>query len=590
MNQKGFVAKMISYKGRILCQGTAVAKAVILCEQQKRIVQDCDDNSEISDFDSSEEIKRIDKAVKKSISFLTDSLNGAEKQLFETSNEECESDVKSSSREITEAYICLLSDSAEESLVERIKTCIIDKKENAENAIEQVAAAVSEEFLKSDSEYFRARSEDICGIAGLLTEHLAQEVFRIEALSEPSIIVAKTLSPEKLLSFDCKFIAGIVTEKGSTLSHTAILARGMNVPYMSGVKFEDIKKNLFPNENADYDEQGVKIGKGVSDKNTTGYVIIDGENVIVNPDAETLSRIQEHLKDTKESITSSQFQTEETEASDTSGKGLILLCANIAKPEDVTEELRQKVSGIGLFRTEFLYIGRDVAPNEDEQYEAYVRVLDAMGGKPVRIRTLDMGADKQAKCLGVTKDTKTRGIRFCFERPEIFETQLRALLRAADQRNLEIMFPMIKSEDEVLKAKETINNIAAKLDAEGIKYLVPKIGIMVETKEAVQRIEELVKIVNFVSIGTNDLTESVLKIDRTKESVNYSEAQTEVIFECIEKTVNAAKRAGISVGICGELGADTELTKRFVEMGVDELSMTPTKIPFVATNLREQNV
>lgn len=540
---------MVTYKGKILSEGTAIAKAFLLGDKKTE-----DKNTEQFGKLSEEEVKyqsdRVEKAVRDAVSFL------------EKIEKDRSLEITYESADILEAYIGILTDTTEESFFERIRSYIKENKVCAEAAVETVGKIIAEEFFKSDSEYFRARGEDFYYIADILTEQLDCDGKSGEKdkLTEPSIVVAKSLSPERLLSFEKRYVKGIVTQNGSLLSHTAILAESMNIPYVSGINAEMIKKDILNDD-------------------TKKTIIIDGENVTVNPDEETLLGITNGIERASEQISKDGYTNLSIE-----------ICANIAKPEDVTEELRQKVRGIGLFRTEFLYIGRDVAPNEDEQYEAYVRVLDAMGGKPVRIRTLDMGADKQAKCLGVTKDTKTRGIRFCFERPEIFETQLRALLRAADQRNLEIMFPMIKSEDEVLKAKEIINKIAVKLDAKGIKYSVPKIGIMVETKEAVQRIEELVKIVNFVSIGTNDLTESVLKIDRTKESVNYSESQTEVIFECIEKTVNAAKRAGISVGICGELGADTELTKRFVEMGVNELSMTPTKIHFVATNLREQNV
>lgn len=539
---------MVTYKGKILSEGTAIAKAFLLGDKKTE-----DKNTEQFGKLSEEEVKyqsdRVEKAVRDAVSFLekTEKDRSLEKTFEST--------------DILEAYIGILTDTTEESFFERIRSYIKENKVCAEAAVETVGKIIAEEFLKSDSEYFRARGEDFYNIADILTEQLDCDGKSGEKdkLTEPSIVVAKSLSPERLLSFEKRYVKGIVTQNGSLLSHTAILAESMNIPYVSGVNIEMVKRDILNND-------------------TEKTIIIDGENVTVNPDEETLFGITNGTERASEQISKDGYTNLSIE-----------ICANIEKPEDVTNSLSEKVSGIGLFRTEFMYIGRDEAPGEEEQYEAYVRVLDAMNGKPVCIRTLDAGADKDVRCLGI-KDTKLRGIKLCFERPKIFETQIRALLRAANHGNLRIMFPMITSKDDVLRAKEIVQNVAKALEKEKIKYYVPKIGIMVETAEAVQCMEELAKIVDFVSIGTNDLTQSVLGIDRTVDSFEYSEIQIEDILGLVRKIVNEAKKNKIRVGICGEMGGDTNLTGRFLEMGVDELSMPFSKMSKIAIKLRELNV
>lgn len=539
---------MVTYKGKILSEGTAIAKAFLLGDKKTE-----DKNTEQFGKLSEEEVKyqsdRVEKAVRDAVSFLEKiEKDRSLEKTFE-------------STDILEAYIGILTDTTEESLFERIRSYIKENKVCAEAAVETVGKIIAEEFLKSDSEYFRARGEDFYNIADILTEQLDCDGKSGEKdkLTEPSIVVAKSLSPERLLSFEKRYVKGIVTQNGSLLSHTAILAESMNIPYVSGINAEMIKKDILNDD-------------------TEKTIIIDGENVTVNPDEETLLEITNGTEGASEQISKDVYANLSIE-----------ICANIEKPEDVTNSLSEKVSGIGLFRTEFMYIGRDEAPGEEEQYEAYVRVLDAMDGKPVCIRTLDAGADKDVRCLGI-KDTKLRGIKLCFERPKIFETQIRALLRAANHGNLRIMFPMITSKDDVLRAKEIVQNVAKALEKEKIKYYVPKIGIMVETAEAVQCMEELAKIVDFVSIGTNDLTQSVLGIDRTADSFEYSEIQIEEILGLVRKIVNEAKKNKIRVGICGEMGGDTNLTGRLLEMGVDELSMPFSKMSKIAIKLRELNV
>lgn len=539
---------MVTYKGKILSEGTAIAKAFLLGDKKTE-----DKNTEQFGKLSEEEVKyqsdRVEKAVRDAVSFL-------EKIEKDRSLEKTYE-----SADILEAYIGILTDTTEESFFERIRSYIKENKVCAEAAVETVGKIIAEEFFKSDSEYFRARGEDFYYIADILTEQLDCDGKSGEKdkLTEPSIVVAKSLSPERLLSFEKRYVKGIVTQNGSLLSHTAILAESMNIPYVSGVNIEMVKRDILNDD-------------------TEKTIIIDGENVTVNPDEETLLEITNGTERASEQISKDVYANLSIE-----------ICANIEKPEDVTNSLSEKVSGIGLFRTEFMYIGRDEAPGEEEQYEAYVRVLDAMNGKPVCIRTLDAGADKDVRCLGI-KDTKLRGIKLCFERPKIFEAQIRALLRAAKHGNLRVMFPMITSKDDVLRAKEIVQNVAKALEKEKIKYNVPKIGIMVETAEAVQCMEELAKIVDFVSIGTNDLTQSVLGIDRTVDSFEYSEIQIEEILGLVRKIVNEAKKNKIRVGICGEMGGDTKLTGRFLEMGVDELSMPFSKMSKIAIKLRELNV
>lgn len=535
---------MKQYSGKTINTGTAIAKVFAIRNESMEI-------KKVEKCDSAVEIGRLEEA-KASVS--------AELQIKKANAEKT---YGSESAAIIDTHIMLLSDEADESLIGRTKAYLESNGLNAEYALDVVGAEIKAEFLSAETDYLRARSDDISHLVSMLLANLLH-IENNESLTEPSIIAAVELSPETLTALNPEMLCGIVTANTSPLSHTAILAKNLNIPFLTDIKLTE------------------PIEDGT-------IVAIDGETAefIVDPYEETVKNLEEKIKTEKENNEKIAVNVKDFIA-----QSPVLLCANIGKPEEAEKAKENFAAGIGLMRSEFLFMDRDDLPGEEEQYDTYVKVLDAMGGKPVCIRTIDIGADKDARCLNLKKENNPalglRGIRISFAKPEIFETQLRALLRAAYNRNLEIMFPMITAEWEVKKALEFVDKVAGELEKEKKEYAIPRIGIMVETPAAVLAMGELSKLVDFVSIGTNDLTQYTLGLDRTADDLgDYYNPKHEAVLELIEKTVKEAKKAGIRVGICGELGADTSLTKRFYKMGVDELSMAPAKIPFVAAKLNE---
>ena len=467
--------------------------------------------------------------------------------------------------QIFEVHQMMLED---EDYQDAIHSMIETEEVNAEYAVAVTGDNFAEIFANMDDEYMQARSADVKDISNRLIRNLSGEAELDWAHMEPSIIVADDLTPSETVQMDKNKILAFVTVHGSTNSHTAILARMMNIPALIGVPLELEKLH-----------NGTIA---VVDGKKGAFFLDPDENEIHLAEVQQLEeqeqkRLLENYKG-RESVTKS-------------GKKIHVF-ANIGSVSDVAYVLENDAEGIGLFRSEFLYLGRSGLPDENEQFNAYRQVLQMMAGKKVVIRTLDIGADKNVDYLGLGKEDNPamgyRAIRICLEQPDIFKTQLRALLRAAKYGNLAIMYPMIISVEEVRSIGEIVKEVAKELDEEKVPYTIPEQGIMVETPAAVMMSEELAELVDFFSIGTNDLTQYTLAIDRQHSKLDrFYNPHHEAVLRMIQKTIDGAHKHGKWVGICGELGADTALTERFVQMGIDELSVAPSMVLPVRSKICE---
>lgn len=414
-------------------------------------------------------------------------------------------------------------------------------------------------FASMDDDYMKARAADVKDISERLIRNLYGGDGMDMELEEPVIIVAEDLSPSETVQMDKEKILAFVTVHGSTNSHTAILARMMNIPALIGVPM-DLEK-----------------------LQTGTEAVVDGFSgeVFFDPTEEVRSEARQKIREEQEKR--SLLQELKGKENMTKSGRKINIFANIGSVGDMGYVLENDAGGIGLFRSEFLYIGRSELPSEEEQYQVYKQVAQTMAGKKVIIRTLDIGADKQADYLGLDKEENPalgyRAIRICLTQPEIFKTQLRALLRAAVYGNISVMYPMITSVEEVRKIKEIVQEVKAELEQSGTPYKDVEEGIMIETPASVMISDDLAQLVDFFSIGTNDLTQYTLAIDRQNEKLDpFYDPHHKAILRMIRMVVDNAHKAGKWAGICGELGADTELTRAFVEMGVDELSVAPSMI------------
>ena len=421
-------------------------------------------------------------------------------------------------------------------------------------------------FANMDEEYFKARAIDVKDITNRVIAVLCGNAEVKQMSDEPVIIVADDLAPSETVQMDKSKLLAFVTRLGSANSHTAILARTMGIPALVGVEISE-----------DWD------GKiGVVD-GYEGKFVVDPEIPVLEEDFKKKASDAEQKKlllalKGKENITKS-------------GKK-INLYANIGNPSDLVSVMENDAGGIGLFRSEFLYLESDHYPTEEEQFQAYKRVVETMGGRKVIIRTLDIGADKQVDYFNLDKEENPalgyRAIRICLTRPEIFKTQLRALFRASAYGNLAIMYPMIISVEEVKKIKEISKEIREELLQEGFKIGEVEEGIMIETPAAALLSGELAREVDFFSIGTNDLTQYTLAIDRQNAKLDsFYDAHHPAVLKFIQMVINNAHAAGIWAGICGELGADLELTQTFIQMGIDELSVSPGCILPLRKKIRE---
>lgn len=445
----------------------------------------------------------------------------------------------------------------DDDYLESILEIIREQEVNAEYAVAVTGDNFSTMFAQMDDEYMKARAADVKDISERLISVLLGNGTDMGALAEPVILVADDLAPSETVQLDKSKILAFITRHGSSNSHTAILARTMNIPAVIGIE----------------------IDKGWNGKTAA----VDGYTgtVYVEPDEECLARMNQRMEEdeTKKRLMQ-ELKGKETITRD--GRK-IHLYANIGNVADTMSALQNDAEGIGLFRSEFLYLESKDFPTEEEQFQAYKTVAESMAGKKVVIRTLDIGADKQVDYFNLEREENPamgyRAIRICLDRPEIFRTQLRAILRASAFGNISIMFPMIISLAEVKAAKKILDEEKAELKSNDVPYQDVETGIMIETPAAVFESEELAKEVDFFSIGTNDLTQYTLAIDRQNPKLdNIYDAHHPAVLKAIKMVVENAHKHGAWVGICGELGADLTLTRTFLEMGVDELSVSPSFI------------
>ena len=469
---------------------------------------------------------------------------------------------------IFEIHQMMLEDDDYKESVEHI---IESQMVNAEYAIAQTGDNFSQMFAAMDDEYMRGRAADVKDITERLLGILSGNTGSGVDADEPVIMVAEDLAPSETVQMDKSKILSFVTQKGSVNSHTAILARTMGIPALIG--------------------SDIVIDESLNGKQG----VVDGTNgvVYIEPDEATLSAMQEEQrKDNEKKALLQGLKGKEDVTLD--GKK-IKLYSNIGNIKDLANVIANDAAGIGLFRSEFIYLESDTFPTEEEQFNIYRTVAESMAGKPVIIRTLDIGADKQCDYFGLDKEDNPalglRAIRICLTRPEIFKTQLRALYRASAYGNISIMYPMIISEQEVDKIKVIENEVKAELTEQGIEFGNPKSGIMIETPAAVIMSRQLAKKVDFFSIGTNDLTQYTLAIDRQNAKLDdFYDAHHPAVLAMIRMVVENAHAEGIWAGICGELGADTTLTEEFLKMGVDELSVSAGKVLAVRKVIRETRI
>lgn len=480
--------------------------------------------------------------------------------------EKCQEDAGEEMAALFETHAMFVED---EDFVECITSLIDEESCNAEHAVEQAGIQFAAMFAAMDDAYMQARAADIKDVAKRILNNLLGVVDGGIHSDVPVILAADDLAPSETLQLDKSKILGFVTMGGSGNSHTAILARTMGIPAICGA--------------------GEALAEGYNGR--VGY--IDGETgqLIIDPDAMTQAALKEKYE--KQQETKKLLETMKGQEDITlDGKKMLLYC-NIGSPEDVAAVLANDGQGIGLFRSEFLYLSASDYPTEDEQFEAYRSVADAMNGKRVVIRTLDIGADKQVDYFDMKEEENpalgVRAIRICLNRPEVFRTQLRALYRASVYGKIAIMFPMIASVWEVKECKRACMSVMKELEAEGIPYdKDTELGIMIETPSSVFVAEELAKLVDFFSVGTNDLTQYTLACDRQANDLGkFYDPHHPALLRAIKMAADAAHKAGIWIGICGELGADISMLPTFLAMGIDELSVSPSAVLPVRAAIRQ---
>lgn len=517
-------------------------------------------------------LKNNDSMVKrKKIEHAEDEINKVELAVIQAKKqlgvlyEKAVKEVGEASAAIFEVHQMMLED---EDYLESIHNMIRTELVNAEYAAAVTGDNFSDMFAAMDDDYMKARAADVKDISNRLVQNIQGKSTQELDSEKPAIIVADDLSPSETIQMDKEKILAFVTVHGSSNSHTAILARMMNIPALIGVPL-----NL------------EEISTGMT-------AIVDGYKgeVIFEPSEELCFKTQEQIREEQEKL--KLLQTLKGTENVTQDGRKIQVYANIGSISDVGYVLENDAGGIGLFRSEFLYLGRTALPTEETQFQAYKQVAQMMAGKKVVIRTLDLGADKQVDYFNLGQEDNPamgyRAIRICLKEPEIFVTQLRALFRAAVFGNLSIMYPMITSVEEVQQIYAIVEQVREELERDHIPYQIPEQGIMIETPAAVMISDELAELVDFFSIGTNDLTQYTLAIDRQNDKLDYFyNPHHKAILKMIKLVVDNAHKCGKWVGICGELGADLELTEEFVRMGVDELSVAPSMVLKIRKKVRE---
>ena len=540
---------MQCFQGKSVYKGIAMGPIVVLKKNDYQVKR-----TRIEDTEA--EVKRVDEALKASQEQLQKLYDKAVREVGEAS------------AAIFEVHQMMLED---EDYLEAIQNMIRTEQVNAEYAVAVTGDNFAEMFASMDDDYMKARSADIKDISERLVRNLSGQGDVDLSSIEPSIIVADDLSPSETVQMDKDKILAFVTVHGSTNSHTAILARMMNIPALIGVKM---------------DLEAFQSGM---------TAVVDGFQGIVTFDPDEETKVQTETKMQEEAEKLKLLQELKGKENVTLDGRKINIYANIGSVGDIGYVMENDAGGIGLFRSEFLYLGRNDFPTEEEQFQAYKQAVQMMAGKKVIIRTLDIGADKQVDYFNLGNEDNPamgyRAIRICLRQPEIFKTQLRALLRAAVYGNLSIMYPMITSTEEVKKIYEIVAEVEEELEAQEIQYKIPEQGIMIETPAAAIISDKLAEMVDFFSIGTNDLTQYTLAIDRQNEKMDeFYNPHHEAILRMIQMVVDNAHKCGKWAGICGELGADATLTEQFVRMGLDELSVAPSMVLKLRKIVREMKV
>lgn len=543
------VCGMKQYKGKSVFDGIAIGRLYVYSRKNQQVKRE-------RVKDAYEETLRFRKAQRKAVGQLAGLYEEAIKALG------------AAQAAIFETHQMMLQDDA---YAESIETIICTQNVNAEYAVAVTRDKFAEMFAAMDDDYMKERASDVQDISQRILRILSGGELDEIDFKEPVIVAAEDLSPSETAQMHSSKVLAFVTVHGSVNSHTAILARTMGIPALVGTP--------------------VSLDSSLHGK----MAVVDGDTgfLYVDPDHETLGKMREKYKAFL--AQRELLQTLKGKETITRDGKKVLLCANVGNDKDLDRVLENDGEGIGLFRSEFLYLERDTYPTEEEQLKIYKTVAKTMGEKRVIIRTLDIGADKQAAYFGLPKEKNPamgfRGIRICLTRPEIFKTQLRALFRASVFGNIAIMYPMITSLKEITRIKELVEEVKQELKKDGLSFGEPKQGIMIETPAAVMISERLAREVDFFSIGTNDLTQYTLAVDRQNERLeDFYDPRHPAVLRMIAQTVESAHREKIWCGICGELGGDPELTKLFLTLGVDELSMPPENILAIRKIIRETNV
>ena len=538
---------MITISGKSVFGGVSIGK-LLFYQRNSKVIK----RTHIDDVDA--EWKRFQEAKDTAV----DQLKG----LYEKAL----ADVGEANAMIFEIHQMMLEDL---DYLESIENIIRTQEVNAEYAVATTADNFAQMFAAMDDAYMQGRAADVKDVSERVLDILSGADTGLKEMKEPCIIAADDLAPSETVQLDKSKVLGFATQYGSSNSHTAILARTMNIPAIIGMGEELLKEYS---------------GRDAIIDGFTGTLYID-------PDEETLKAMQEKReKDLEQKALLEQLKGKENVTK--SGRK-INVYANIGNVSDLGAVLKNDAGGIGLFRSEFLYLENTDFPTEEQQFSVYKQVAESMAGKKVIIRTLDIGADKQVDYFGLDKEDNPalgyRAIRICLTRPEIFKTQLRALYRAAMFGNISIMFPMIISVNEVLRIKEIIAEVKEELKNEGIPYKEDvELGIMIETPASVMVSRELAKEVDFFSVGTNDLTQYTLAIDRQNSKLDeFYDPHHPAVLAMIKMAAENAHAEGAWIGICGELGADLELTEEFLKMGLDELSVSPSMVLPLRKRIRE---
>lgn len=537
---------MKSFQGKSVYKGTVMGPVVALNKKNYQVKQ-----IQIEDVNS--EIVRLQQAIEQA------------KEQLRVLHAEAAEKVGVATAAIFEVHQMILED---ENYLATISNMIRNESVNAEYAVMITGDRISQRFATMDDDYMKARAMDVADVFDRVVRNLNGQSDMDLYIEEPSIIIAEDITPSETMQMDRNNILAFVMERGSTNSHAAILARMMNIPALVGVPLEP-----------DAIQKGdIAIVDGCS-----GQIILEPTEEIKKKAEKQIRKEQEQIRllhdlKGKETVTQSGHKVD--------------VYANIGSVTDIEYVLENDAEGIGLFRSECLYLGKTDYPTEEEQYQVYKQALEMMDGKKVTIRTLDIGVDKQTEYFGLDKEENPalgyRAIRICLKQPEMFKTQLRALFRAAVCGNLSVTYPMITSIEEVQRIYQLVEEAKAELDQKGVAYGIPKQGIMIETPAAVMISDELAEMVDFFSIGTNDLTQYTLAIDRQNEKLDeFYNPHHKAVLRMIRMVVENAHKCGKRVGICGELGADTELTEEFVRMGVDELSVAPSMVLRLRKIIRE---